>query len=75
MTGYVHFYPSPLSITAFVCFQLAVKGLITAQETFLRMNDQGMLVINHKIVGEDSRSCYVSFTIMPDMPDSEGEAY
>jgi hypothetical protein len=55
--------------------QLAVRGLGSATETSVRMNDQGMLAIIHKIVGDDDKSCVVSFTLLPDIhEDSEGEA-
>jgi hypothetical protein len=53
--------------------QLAVRALSTAQETFLRMNDQGMLCVNHKIVSDDGKGCYVCFTILPDEQDAELE--
>jgi hypothetical protein len=54
--------------------QLAVRVLPAATETYIRVNDQGMLSIHHKIESEDSLACFVSFILMPDEHDSDTEA-
>jgi Repair protein Rad1/Rec1/Rad17 len=51
--------------------QCAVKALTSAEETFLRLNDQGMLCVNHKIVNADSKVMYVSFIVLPDLPEDD----
>jgi hypothetical protein len=54
--------------------QCAVKALPSAEETFLRLNDQGMLCVNHKILGADGKVMYVSFIVLPDLPEDEDAA-
>ena len=57
--------------------QLAVRPLSNSQQTFIRINDQGMLCLNHKIVNNEGNACFVSFIIMPDEPadDLDDEEY
>jgi len=45
----------------------AVRGLAKAEETFIRINEVGMLNLNHKVVRAlDGEESFISFVLLPD---------
>lgn len=54
--------------------QAAARVLPHAATTYLRLNESGMLSMNHKIANEaDDSTSYVSFILLPDDDDDEEE--
>jgi hypothetical protein len=48
-----------------------LRALAAAAQTFVRVNDRGMLMLAHKLLTDAGSACYVTFTLMPDEPDDE----
>lgn len=57
LLGLPHAFPS----------QFAFRGLAKAEESFLRINEDGMLNLHHRVVQqEDGEDAFVSFIMLPD---------
>jgi cytolysin (calcineurin-like family phosphatase) len=52
-------------------FEAGLRAVAASSQTFLRLNERGMLSLAHKIETEDGAHTIINFTIMPD--ESTGE--
>jgi len=53
-----------------------MRALVVASETFVRINDEGIMCIQHQIVAASGKKCFVDFLMVPtaDEEDEEDEA-
>lgn len=55
--------------------QFAFRGLAKAEESFLRINEDGMLNLHHRVVQqEDGEDAFVSFIMLPDETEAGSQA-
>ena len=55
--------------------QIALKALSDSTQTFLRLNKDGMLCLQHKLSHSQSELSFVEFIVLPEENQSDIEAY
>ena len=55
--------------------QNALKALSDSTQTFLRLNKDGMLCLQHKLSHSQSELSFVEFIVLPEENQSENQAY
>jgi len=49
-----------------------MRALAVASETYLRINDEGVMCIQHQIMAASGKKCYVDFLMVPYLADDDG---
>jgi hypothetical protein len=50
-----------------------MRALVVANETYIRVNDEGVMCIQHQIDSPSGKKCFVDFLLLPNNSDEEEE--
>ena len=53
--------------------QHAMQALVSASKTMIRVNEDGLICLQHKIEAHNGKDCYVDFIVLPDADDIDDD--